>query len=338
MIAGLNTDPQHFADDLGAHARNLKAAGFTMVRFPLVWGDDQGALAVRFCGALWDAGLDPLPVLVRESTSRGIAREINIRWWGNILPGVTHWQIGNEADHHSPSSWTLTEAEFSTLLRHAREALPHAYLIAGGMVSGQPDYLDGVDLSPVDAIAVHPYGQRPNGWPDKSWGFGWAAELLSRYTRFLKPIWVTEYGGPLADFGGDSAKRGRYYGAMTETCASFGPNIGAAFPFKYEDAGVPGFGIEGTPALAAASAAIATLTNSPLANLPQLSTPELSKPGGPMKLEEVAAKHGGLYSPAVTLSTSKGKPTARIAWVNRPEHAFILEINGEADGPYRPLA
>ena len=49
-----------------------------------------------------------------------------------------------------------------------------------------------------------------------------------------------------------------------------------------------------------------------------------------MKIEEAAEANGGLYSPIVTLATIKGKPTARIAWVNGTENGFVLEINGEA--------
>ena len=97
---------------------------------------------------------------------------------------------------------------------------------------------------------------------------------------------------------------------------------------------MPGYGIVGTPALAAVSAAIANLQDT----TPVVETETGSGfTGGPMKLEELAAiQYGGLYSPPVVIGGTKKKPTARIAWVNRPEHAFILEINGEADGPYLP--
>ena len=58
-----------------------------------------------------------------------------------------------------------------------------------------------------------------------------------------------------------------------------------------------------------------------------------------MKLEEVANKHGGLYSPAVVLGGTKAKPTARIGWVNDTANGFVLEINGEAaDAVYAPKA
>lgn len=324
MIVGCNTDPAHFSDDLGAHARNLKAAGFTMVRFPLVY--TRVALAMEFCLAVKHESLEPLPVFARESTPAGNTSVENIRWWYDHLP-TSHWQIGNEADHLSGSSWTLPEDRFSTLLRNAREALPNAYLIAGGMVSGNPAYLDGVDLSPVDAISVHPYGQRVNHFPQAGWGFGEFSDLVKRYKRFGKPIWITECGGPIQDFRSQE-ERATYYGKLVEVADWVG--CAAVLPFKYEDAGVPGFGIEGTPALAAVSEQIQRLgTISP--------PPKNSDAGGPMTLEEVAAKHGGLYSPAVVLGGTKAKPTARIGWVNDTKDGFVLEINGEAaDAVYSP--
>src|SRR3990167_5095500 len=181
MIIGINTDPQHFSDDLAGHARNLKAAGFSMCRFPLVDGREQ--LAHDFCGALKDNEIEPLPVIVRESTQPGgLVSEYVVLHWCAALDDVQHWQIGNEADHTSPSSWTLGEDRFSMLLRNAREALGSGrYLIAGGMVSGNPAYLDGVDLGPVDALAIHGYGQRPDGYKDKDWGFGWLREFCALY-------------------------------------------------------------------------------------------------------------------------------------------------------------
>ena len=43
----------------------------------------------------------------------------------------------------------------------------------------------------------------------------------------------------------------------------------AAFPFKFEDAGVPGFGIDGTPALAAVSEQIAKLDENYSPTIPE---------------------------------------------------------------------
>ena len=271
MIVGCNTDPAWFSDDLAAHARNLKAAGFSMARFPLVYSDSTNIYR-EFCLALNHEQIEPLPVFVRESTSGAGISEVSIRWWAELLPWATHWQIGNEADHKSPSSWTMDEGRFSALLRHARAAMPYAYLIAGAMVSGNPEYLDGCDLGPVDAIAIHGYGQRPDGYRGVTWGFGWLHDLYARYERFGKPIWGTEYGGTVDVGSGqfktegifdDQADRANYYGRYIETFAQAGG--AACFPFKFEDNGVPGYGIQGTPALTTVSEQIAKLaTNIPI--------------------------------------------------------------------------
>ena len=298
-----------------------------MARFPL--RDTEWGLARDFCAALVACGMEPLPVLARESFAKPDTQwRRQIEEWAIWLGGIRHWQVGNEPDHKSPSSWTMTEPGFSDLLRQARAALPDAYLIAGGMVSGNPDYLIDVDLSSVDAISIHPYGQRPIDWPDKTWGFGWAADLLDRYKGFGKPLWVTEYGGPAEDFS-SAALRASYYGHMTRTISL---QCAAAFPFKYEDAGVPGFGIEGTLALDAVSKIARTFAG-------DRNVQEMHNPGGPMKIEDVAAKHGGLYSPVVVLAGTKTKPTARIGWVNDTKDGFVLEINGEAaDAVFVPKA
>lgn len=121
-------------------------------------------------------------------------------------------------------------------------------------------------LEVFDAFACHLYGQRPDGWPDATWGFGSASELAGRYRAVLddlgladRPLMFTEFGGPSKDFGGDQQKRARYYGMMTETLSKIGP----CAPFKWEDAGVPGFGMVGTPALAAVSAVAKELRKAP---------------------------------------------------------------------------
>lgn len=50
--------------------------------------------------------------------------------------------------------------------------------------------------------------------------------------------------------------------------------------------------------------------------------------------DELAAEHGGFYSPPVVLAGTAKKPKARIAFVNDKPDRYILEINGEAGGPY----
>lgn len=295
-----------------------------MVRFRLV--SSSRGIARLFCQAVERAGMDPLPIFARESFPLPETNWIGqIEAWKVGLPDIRYWQIGNEADQESASSWTLPEAEFSELLAAGRHALGVSkFLIAGGMVSGQPGYLDGVDLGPVDAIAVHPYGQRPSHlFPRADWGFGTLTQLLARYRRFRKPLWITEYGAPVVQFQ-TASERGEYYGRMIATSAEL--ECAAILPFKWEDAGVPGFGITGTPAAAAVSDAIRALASQTMVSR-----------GGPMKLEDVAAKHGGFYAPPVVIGGTKSKPTARIGWINDTEDGFVLEIGGEAaDAVYVP--
>ena len=69
-------------------------------------------------------------------------------------------------------------------------------MITGGLASGDPFYLtrarDAVGGLTVDAVAVHPYGQRaPDNWPDPTWGFGNMSDLFNRYLAFGKPVWVS---------------------------------------------------------------------------------------------------------------------------------------------------
>lgn len=159
--------------------------------------------------------------------------------------------------------------------RRWRSWLPATTLVCSGMVSGHPEYLDGVDLSVFDAIAVHPYGRHPAGWAE--WGFGPVKELIDQYKRFWKPIWITEFGAPPKDFTGGQGTRADYYGRMTKECAEL---YAACFPFKYEDQGVPGFGMVGTPALAAVSAvALSQREASPVA---ESDTPSGDTQGGDM--------------------------------------------------------
>lgn len=182
--------------------------------------------------------------------------------------------------------------------------------------------LDG--LAVVDCLCVHPYGQRPAfSFPEPSWGFGVAATLIAHYHRFGKPIWVTEFGGREGEFD-DGQARAAYYVEMIG--AARRARCAAVLPFCWHD--YDGFGIAGTVVGEAVSAAISR---------PELAA--LPSKGGQMNLEEVAAKHGGFYSPPVITSGTKRKPTSRMAYVNDTPNGMIYEINGEAvDGVFVPNA
>jgi hypothetical protein len=132
-------------------------------------------------------GVSVLPLLARESnpTDRQLAEyaERYERFFSRI-------QVGNEPDHESPSSWTMHPATLAELGRRARDAFPTCAIVCAGMVSGDPRYLDRVDLDPFDAIAVHPYAKdmtRHNDLPDID-------VLVREYVRFGLPIVISEWG------------------------------------------------------------------------------------------------------------------------------------------------
>jgi hypothetical protein len=132
-------------------------------------------------------GVSVLPLLARESdpTERRIAEYAER--YGQFFDRI---QVGNEPDHESPSSWTMHPAGLSGLGWLARGSFPTCQIVCAGMVSGDPRYLDRVDLDPFDAIAVHPYAKdmtRGNDLPDID-------ALVRQYMRFGKPIVISEWG------------------------------------------------------------------------------------------------------------------------------------------------
>lgn len=113
-------------------------------------------------------------------------------------PGIIDaWQLGNEPDDMSGIwSWPLEKEKFARLMWSFRDAMPDVYLVAGGLDSGQPHWLEGVNLDWVNAVAIHPYGQGLPGWPS-FYGFpGHIGLLIKRYKPYIKdkPIWITEWG------------------------------------------------------------------------------------------------------------------------------------------------
>jgi hypothetical protein len=155
-------------------------------------------------------------------------------------------QGGNEADHISPSSWTLIPAELNALLAEINQAFDPSMTIVGpGLVSGQPSYLDAVDLDLVDAIAVHPYGQRPNSedWSELPGNFGSVAGLLDSYRYHGKPIWVTEVG--VSTHQVSEEFQARYCEAMIKAL-KLRSDAPVVTWFCADDLMVPEFGLYGT--------------------------------------------------------------------------------------------
>ena len=221
----------------------------SIIRFVIRPHIDQ----LPYLHALRGMGYLPLGIVANESFDQGhtyatLAQFIGDKY-GDYFWGI---QVGNEWDHVSDSSWTLSEAQLDALLWtfwRAREAKNGSWLLVlGGSVSGDPEgRLDEPDLDAVDIIAVHPYGQRPyQGWtPGVQWGFGNATDLVDRYAAMApgKRILVTEYGLPTQDFGDDIAAD--YHADMAATWEAYGrlrPWFVGYIPFAAADYMVDGFG------------------------------------------------------------------------------------------------
>lgn len=197
MIVGINGPP-----DARFTAAEVLVTGARLIRFP-AWPDVDTDLVAARLADYAVAGIGTLLVLDRSAIGDDPALwEARIREWrAKYGLWASGWEAGNEPDHASDSSSTMSPQDFGRLLKIARRALgPQARIIAGGQVSGNPDWLNEVDLSPVDALGVHPYGKHPEfDWPFTGWGTGYLLDLLNGYRRFGKPLAITEIGLAVGD-------------------------------------------------------------------------------------------------------------------------------------------
>jgi hypothetical protein len=175
--------------DGSASASLVRSLGATWVRL-VALPDVDLTPALRAYRAL---GIRVLLVLARES---GVDYAAYRDRYAGLVDAL---EVGNEPDLDSPSSWTMTQAELGALGRSARAIWPTATLVLGGLASGQPSWLDGVDLGWCDAVAVHPYlkdSTPGNDVPD-------VGELLDGYRAYGKPLVISEWG-----WWGDDEERG----------------------------------------------------------------------------------------------------------------------------------
>lgn len=161
------------------------------------------------------------------------------------------YQIWNEPDHHSENQHyrpTLRPLIYGVMLREVYAAIKEvssATVITGGLMSGDPGYVSRVmaaagNTLPADAVAVHPYGQRPSpDWPHSHWGFGNLTELIARYhTAAGKPVWITEIG--TNDLAVQPEFPQRAFAALQQHAASTVP---VTIWFCWSDGMVPSFGL-----------------------------------------------------------------------------------------------
>lgn len=186
------------------------------------------------------SGLRVLLVLARESfrdPGEPLELEDYAKW------PVDAFQVGNEPDLDSPSSWRMPVGLYASFLRRCTEMLRdvrgECTIVAAGLASGDMQYAWELAELTGDlgvAYAIHPYGRRPEPeWPRPDWGVGTLDDLLRAYQQVLPgTLWVTEYGTE------DGRVHGEYYGRMAE---ALNGRVEAAFAFCWSDGMVPGFGL-----------------------------------------------------------------------------------------------
>lgn len=168
------------------------------------------------------------------------------------------FQVWNEPDHPVTSGYvpTLREDVFGRMLQRTYDAIKMVDaglpVITAGLASGNPSWLTRVirELGgrlPADAVAFHPYGQRPEpNWPHPNWGFGYVGNLLNAYYQAgqRKPLWITEMGIKEEDVGGNREQAAeflrRYYRTIFN---NFSDKVQQFQWFCYSDGMVPTFGL-----------------------------------------------------------------------------------------------
>lgn len=224
MQLGLNVDPVH-----GFTIQEILDTKAQFIRFPFWW--DTGFDYKTWVTTLQDRGVECMAVLDKRAMTGRDSIERKMQRLKNKLPSLYYWQIGNEPDGLEESSWSMSKARFSRYLQTAVKVFDGRYVIAGGLISGDANWLMDVNVSLVDAIAVHPYTQTPES----------VLRLLDSYSWWSKPIIISEFGGQTGLFN-DEHERAVYHSEMIGALSSHAL-VGMASVFCYSDAMVDGFGI-----------------------------------------------------------------------------------------------
>lgn len=239
MTRGMNLSPVYMPQD--AVDTGLVGPGdYLRVVLTLDWTETLQ----RYVDQAHDLGLRVLGVLARESFPDSVGLTGVLEHWAYNLPRLSALQVGNEPDHVSESSWTLTGCEVSQMIVAAHELTPFP-LIGPGLVHGDPAYLDTMTVQArnyLEAFAVHCYGLRatPNT-PAPAGDFGYVGKWIAdvrKVTGNRKPVWVTEYGSNSDEVG--EAAQAVYLAALDRKLAQYrAPRM----IFCYTDAMVPGYGV-----------------------------------------------------------------------------------------------
>lgn len=182
-MIGINVDHRHWTD-MNALARTVVDCGANAVRTVLKPNEDERFS--QWLTACNNHGLLFLSVTARESVHEFNSYRDALKYYAELYGDVIkYWQLGNEPDGplESDASWRMNWNELDRLLEAAYDVLPkETYKIGPGLVSGQHKWVNGIDLSLIDALAGHHYDLNTNV---TIWADG--------YKAYGKPFWVTEY-------------------------------------------------------------------------------------------------------------------------------------------------
>ena len=273
---GINIDP---SNELGKPSvKELQDLGATWVRFVLkVNGTSPEALESAFhreiyqqyVAALNEGGIRILMVLNNETVPDWPIKnpDVNAPAWqeylqryedrcrriaGHYQGQVAAFQIWNEPDLAAPRPEydpTIPPPVFGQMLKRSYTAIKGVssdlLVITGGLVSGNAVWLEWVKSSSenrlyADAVAVHPYGQRPApDWPWSNWGFGTLKGLLQEYYKRSQPVplWISEVGTE------DPNCQGGFPERAYQTLSGLGGMAPVAFWFCWSDGMVRPFGL-----------------------------------------------------------------------------------------------
>lgn len=240
---GINLDPRHDLNildftDSGTHP---------WVRFVLKWDDDVSTIQTFIHRAHY-FGCKVLAVIARESYKPTPNQQMwshytAARWYSTrYLPYVDMWQLGNEPDIKSASSWTMTPHQYIHMLSYWRKYIPTDRIIGPGLASGSNTWwlkLPSWTRQQLHATAIHMYQQRPSSdYPASDWGHGSVPDLLSLFPD--QRIWVTEFGAHVPNDFDTDHQRAQYISKMKE---ALNGNVDTAFYFCAADSMVEGYGL-----------------------------------------------------------------------------------------------
>ncbi len=223
----LNIDPANPKGN--PSVAELKKLGVQAVRFSYKdssAGDKPDPAQLQFyttqVEALYQAGIAALIIFTHESFPGAPATDAPADAWatyihhfarraGQVARATSLWmsdfQIWNEPDlPQSQTPYAMPPAIYGQMLKQAYTVIksvdPDIRVLTAGLASGNSTWLRQVAWSlggntlPADAVAVHPYGQRPQpDFPTPTWGFGNLGDLLIRYRRAgALPLVITEVG------------------------------------------------------------------------------------------------------------------------------------------------